>query len=402
MSLDDLESSHMEMLVCIMMVKASEKKRKKLRGYEVQRERRRMERVLRIRAVALAGKLKKAGYPRRWVAGQLGVSPGTLADWRRRWFTDRLQAKARGRPIECLDREKKEQIEEVLHLLGPFEGLPVLRDMFPEVPRAELDHRLRLYRDEFIGKNHVDVMALKWLRSGSVWAMDFAHPPNPIDGIFKRLFVVRDLGSGSPLMWLPVTGETSGEMCLAIEALFVQHGAPMIIKEDNGSAFKTDEFRELLKRWGVIFLMSPPYYPEYNGSAESGIGTLKTYAHHESARNNRPGEWTCDDVEAARLRANELSRPHGLCGPTPAETWESRRTIGSAERSSFRRLTDRRYREIQEESKEEKGEDLNNRDRAAAMRQAIGFALVACGLLSIRRRRISPPIKSKFWSRIKR
>lgn len=402
MTLDDLEASHMEMLVCIMMVKASEKKRKNRRGYEVQRERRRMERVMRIRAVALARSLKDAGYPRRWVAGQLGVSPGTLADWRRRWETDRLRAKARGRPIECLDRETREQIEEVLHILGPFEGVPVLRSIFPEVPRAELDHRLRLYRDEFIGKNHVDVMALKWLRSGAVWAMDFAHPPNLIDGTFKRLFVVRDLGSGSPLMWLPVTGETSSEMCLAIEALFVEHGAPLVIKEDNGSAFKTEEFRELLKRWGVIFLMSPPYYPEYNGSAEAGIGTLKTYAHHEAARNGRPGEWTCDDVESARLRANELSRPHGLRGPTPAEMLDSRRTIGSAERSSFCRLVDRRYGEIQKERKEEKGEDLNNRDLAAAMRQAIAFALVACGLLSIRRRRISPPIKSKLWSRIKR
>ncbi len=160
--------------------------------------------------------------------------------------------------------------------------------------------------------------------------------------------------------------------------------------------------RDILKKWGVIFLMSPPYYPEYNGSAESWIGTLKTYAHHEAARNGLPGEWTCDDVESARLRANELSLPQCLRGLTPAEIWESRRAIGSAERSSFRRLIERRYREIQEERKEEKGGDLNNRDLAAAMRQAIAFELVSCGLLSIRRRRISPPIKSILWSRIKR
>ncbi len=45
------------------------------------------------------------------------------------------------------------------------------------------------------------------------------------------------------------------------------------------------------------------------------------------ARNNRPGEWACDDVEAARLRANELSRLHGLRGPTPDEVWNNRDPI---------------------------------------------------------------------------
>jgi len=232
-TLDDLEASHMEMLVCIMMVKASERKRKNRRGYEVQRERRRMERVMRIRAVALAGKLKRAGYPRRWVAGQLGVSPGTLADWRRRWETDRLRAKARGRPIECLDRETREQIEEVLHILGPFEGVPVLRSIFPDVPRAELEHRLRLYRDEFIGENHVDVMALKWLRSGSVWAMDFNDPPQPIDGIFEHIFKLRDLGSANSLAWLPTYDEKAHGVCQTLEVLFRCCGAPLVLKEDN-------------------------------------------------------------------------------------------------------------------------------------------------------------------------
>jgi transposase InsO family protein len=401
-SLVGLLAKHLEMVVWIVTVKGAEKKKSKdCRGYEVQEERREMERSVRIRAVDLAVKLKEAGYPRAWVAPKLGMSVRALAEWQRRWEEDRLEAKARGRPIEQLDRVTREEIEGVLHILGPFEGVPVLQSLFPDVARAELEHRLHRYRERFVSENHVDVMALKWLRPGAVWAMDFNHPPNPVDLIYERIFAVRDLGSGSPLMWLPTSGESSIEVCRALESLFLQYGAPMVIKEDNGSAFRSEDVRNLLEKWNVIFLMSPPHYPEYNGSVESGIGTLKTYAHHEAARNDRPGEWTCDDVEAARLRANELSRPRGLRGPTPSELWETRTPISSGERNSFYQLAGQSYEEALEERKEEKEGELGNRDRAAAMRQAIACTLVARGLLSIRRRRISPPIKSKFWARIK-
>jgi hypothetical protein len=38
---------------------------------------------------------------------------------------------------------------------------------------------------------------------------------------------------------------------------------------------------------------------------EAGIGGLQTRAHCEAARRDRPGEWTCDDVLAAQLSANQ-------------------------------------------------------------------------------------------------
>jgi hypothetical protein len=33
-----------------------------------------------------------------------------------------------------------------------------------------------------------------------VWAIDFAEPPQPIDGSYTRLLAVRDLGSGYQLL----------------------------------------------------------------------------------------------------------------------------------------------------------------------------------------------------------
>jgi len=40
-----------------------------------------------------------------------------------------------------------------------------------------------------------------------------------------------------------------------------------------------------------------------------------------------PGTWTCEDVEAARLQANETARPQRLHGPTPEEVWRQRLPI---------------------------------------------------------------------------
>ena len=150
----------------------------------------------------------------------------------------------------------------------------------------------------------------------------------------------------------------------------------------------------------MVALHSPCYYPLYNGACEAGIGTLKTYAHHEAARHDRPGEWTCDDVEGARLRANELARPWGHAGPSPTEAWASRPALDPATRGRFYDLLDiERARRLAAARDEKKGE-LGDGDRVRIERQAIAAALVAAGILVVRRRRISPRFKSRLWARI--
>jgi hypothetical protein len=231
--------------------------------------------------------------------------------------------------------------------------------------------------------------------------MDFAHPPSPIDGIYFYVLSVRDLSSGKSLLWLPVKNKDGNTVRNGLLSLFIQHGAPLVLKIDNDKAFLFNEVRDLLEEWKAVFLISPIYTPAYNGACESGIGTLKTYAHHEAARNDRPGEWTCDDVEAARLRANDLSRPNGHLGPSPTELWKNRSPIPPIERWAFNEVVEKhRERCLDEFRKEKQKVNLNQNDRNNADRRAIASALIACGILLVQRRRISPPIKSKFWARI--
>src|SRR5262249_30272710 len=128
-------------------------------------------------------------------------------------------------------------------------------------------------------------------------------------------------------------------------ALFRAHGAPLVLKSDNGSAFIADRTQTLLTDWLVWHLRSPPDLPEYNGACEAGIGSVKTRTHHQAARWGRRGAWTSDDAEAARLQANETARPSGYHGPTPDQTWARRQRLTAAERTRFAAVVRRMERE---------------------------------------------------------
>jgi hypothetical protein len=194
---------------------------------------------------------------------------------------------------------------------------------------------------------------------------------------------VRDLASGQQLLWLPVADESARTAVDALAALFSQHGAPLVLKSDNGSAFIAAEFHALLTTWGVQPLLSPPRTPSYNGSCEAGIGSMKARTHHHAARAGRPVEWTCDDAEAARLEANQTARPWGHRGPTPDEAWQERRPIAAHEREALSEEVRRREREARQEQGYPVDGALEPVAIAAVRRLALRRALVAQGLLSV-------------------
>lgn len=270
----------------------------------------------------------------------------------------------------------------LIDLLGPRVGTPTLLALCPEMARREVQHLLRRYRRAWKRRRRLLVHILHWQRAGSVWAVDFAEPPAAIDGCYPRLLAVRDLASGCQLLWLPVADETEETAMLALESLFRELGPPLVLKSDNGSAFIATEFAAFLQRFGVFQLFSPPYFPRYNGSCEAGIGSMKTRTHHQAARRGRPAHWTCDDVEAARLQANQTARPWGEHGPTPEEAWQGRRPIEPDERVRFAQ----KLQELEKQSREEQGyahdQDLDRTAQAAVDRVALSRALVAFGLLS--------------------
>ena len=172
----------------------------------------------------------------------------------------------------------------LIELVGPHIGVPTLQSLFQTMPRREIQDLLRRFRRVWRRRRRRLLHILHWRRPGTVWAIDFAEPPLSVDGRFDRLLAVRDLASGMQLLWLPVADETARTAIAGLEALFRQHGAPLVLKSDNGSAFIAGAFAKFLVRWRVWHLRSPPECPEYNGACEAGIGSMKTRTYHEAAR----------------------------------------------------------------------------------------------------------------------
>jgi hypothetical protein len=219
--------------------------------------------------------------------------------------------------------------------------------------------------------------------------MDFAEPPRPIDGLHSYLLAVRDLASGQQLLWLPIAAPTAAETLPALASLFALHGAPLVVKTDNGSAFGARGVQEFLYQAGALPLFSPPMWPRYNGAIEAGIGSLETRTEQHASRHGRPGQWTWDDVATARLEANATAHPHGATGPTPDEAWSRRQPLSREERAFFQETVDR-HRQLAKAEEDYPREGVQQ--QRALDRLAIRRALEERAYLLYSRRRILLPI----------
>ena len=188
-----------------------------------------------------------------------------------------------------------------------------------------------------------------------------------------------------------MTTQTTAELLRALRILFALHGAPLVLKCDNGSSFRSDLTKQLLARCGVEILFSPPGLPAYNGSIEAANGSLKTRTAAQAEAQNSSAFWTSEHLDAARHQANTTPRRR-LQGLTPEAKWDTRTHVPPAFRAQFRATVTQQRLEAQAELGLT-AEDLTSHWKATrADRKAISRALGAHGLLEYRRRRILPRI----------
>jgi len=414
------------------------------RGSAWQRPRRQLEQRVRDTVLDFGDWAAAWGLNHQEAAARLGLAARTLRCWEEQRMDAGRDVRWRGRPVVRSPRDQRQQVLGLLESVGPGLGLPSLQGCFTDLPRAELRDLLRRYRRVWRRRHHQALHVLHWLRPGSVWAIDFAEPPLPLEPGLADLLAVRDLASGQHLLWLPVAAATAQVTIDALVLLFTIYGAPLVLKMDNGSPFVAAATQALLAQWQVVALFSPPGLPAYNGAIEAGIGSLKARTHAQAARQGHPEQWTCADLEAARQAANTLARPHGAHQPTPAEAWAARRPVAAAERATFGATVVQFDREGQQaaaaragaigptpeapagapgpapEAREQPGQpapEARERagdapqatasgggratpDLATIRREAISRALVAHGYLMFRRRRIPLPIKRKKTAKI--
>jgi transposase InsO family protein len=371
------------------------------RGLGAQGPHRAVEHGVRKSALVFRRWTAAYGLPRWRAAELLRLSPRTLGDWELAWLRDRLQPQPRGRPQRRAPRLLRNEIIKVLRSLGPNGGLPTLQGLFPEVARAELADLRQRFRRVYLRDHQLLVYVLHWQQPGAVWAVDFCDAPAPIEGQFPHLLAVRDVTTGLQLAWLPCVHADATTAADLLTALFREHGAPLVLKADNGSPFRSEEVRGLLDAQNVTPLFSPVRMPRYNGACEAGHGSLKTRTHYQAARHGRPGDWTTDDCEAARLQANETARPWGAKGPTPDELWRQRQPLAQHDRVRFQNQVQREERIARIQQAYHPDDDLSFQAQAAMDRTAVRRALGALGLLKYSRRRFTLPIKRQKVANIR-
>lgn len=266
---------------------------------------------------------------------------------------------------------------ELLQSIGPDVGIPTLRAMMPVVSRGALERELRRYRLGHRRRRRARLYQLRWLKPGSVWAIDLADPPRPVNGSGRAVLAVRDLASRYTVAWVELPRGSAKEVARQMATLFRRIGAPLVLKSDNGSCFLAPVFRLLLARFGVVHLRSPRAWPQYNGACEAGIGVLKALTDTAAAGRGDPDQWTSDDLEEARGRSNDLARKIGPKLISARNEWTTRRRDRATDRRILQALVANRFVELL------KSGPTHPTHRARLLRKAIQCALIRMDLLKV-------------------
>ena len=357
------------------------------RGSGHQQQQRDEEQLTRQRVAEAGRRLFDLGWNWSRVGELFQVAGRTLRHWCCHLLDRVRSACPLGRPVVRAPREQRNEVIHFLDEFGPQIGVPSLHECFPAMCRAELEDLLQRYRRVWREQNRAPLRILHWLVPGRVWAIDYAEPPAPIDGQHGYLLAVRDLATGMPLLWRPYEAPSAANAADALAGLIAEHGPPLVLKSDNGSHFTGRNFLDLLAAHRVEHLLSPPYWPRYNGAVEAGIHALKDRTAARAARAGHPGYWTWDDAAGALVEAADLARPHGPTGPSPAAFWQARTPILADERTAFAAAV---HQQIACETPA--NGVWSEREMA---REAIRLTLEGRGYLQYRRRRILPPIPGR-------
>lgn len=392
---------HLQRLGKILQARAAAKPPRSCPDAPAQEPLRRLQEHVRARAVLFYHQTVERGETLVTAAERLHVFPRTLRQWDYECRPEKLERTPPlgltllGRPARHATAAERSEVLDFLRHKGGAVGVPRLRTEFPGLARAELDAVLQGYRRELRQQQYTTVRVLHWQVPGRVWAIDYAEPSllkatcslPPLDGRYPYLLAVRDLASGCQLAWLPLAEASAAPTQSVLAQLFAEHGAPLVLKMDNGAPFRSDDTKAFLEHAGVFCLFSPPACPGYNGSIEAAIGSLKRRTQEQAVRQGRSGLWTCADAEAARQEANH-SHPPRLNGRTPAEVWARRTPIGIGERFGFALTVEEQRDRARPELGIDPDAPLSHWDQGRLDRKAIERALVEHDYLLFTRRRI--------------
>ena len=220
---------------------------------------------------------REVHWPYRRLCRFLGVPDGSFRRWKRRL--------EHGEPVRFPPGPKKVapltleelrgEVARLHHGQQRSRGVGALyRQYHAQVSRRDLEALTEAGRRALAQQRQADLCHITWHVPGFVWSLDDAELAR-VDSHLLRLHQVQDLASRykfPPWVGERILGET---VALRLEQLFVQHGPPLVLKRDNGGNLNQHAVEEVLARYRVLPLNSPPHYPPYNGGMERAVGELK-------------------------------------------------------------------------------------------------------------------------------
>jgi hypothetical protein len=225
-----------------------------------------------------------------------------------------------------------------------------------------------------------NLLHVEWMVPGVVWAVDGTEYTDASEN--RQVLTMRDLASKyllRPMVtaWTPCSEEVSGHVAMLCGA----NESPLFIKMDNGSNLIGQSVMNVLKENWIIPFISPPEYPQYNGSLEKAQGEIK-----EAIRKSLPlgREVSLEEFKLhAALAAHDLNHRSRdvLKGKNPCQVYhdETRRIrFTEPERKAIYDWINQAQNDILKETK-----DFTKRTVATARRKAIEAWLLKNNMIKL-------------------
>jgi len=201
----------------------------------------------------------------------------------------------------------------VLRERHPGWGLRTLRKVIPGLPRNSAAAYLRRLRRVESRQQRRMWDRVTWRVPGAVWAIDGTWLDLPVPPLGRRALVVVELHGGKTLCLRSVTGERAVEVERVLGELFARHGAPLVLKLDNGPGFVARRLRDFCRRHGVTLLHSPVRRPRWNGCCEASVRWAKSRAQAAWRQRGAEGGYVAADLAAATTFVGPMPEvDHGL------------------------------------------------------------------------------------------
>lgn len=213
----------------------------------------------------------------------------------------------RGRRRKELTQEQRLAIVDVVRK-RPGIGLPILRRRVPGLPRNAAAAYLHRVKRVMGRRRRRNWRVVKWLVAGAVWAIDGTWLDHPVEGRGRRALVVVELHSRKVLCLESVAGERASAVIACLRKLIARHGAPLVLKADNGSAFISKAVAMLCRQHGITLMHSPVRRPRWNGTCEVSGRWAKARAQAAAALRGDPERLCEADLECVITFQGVMSR----------------------------------------------------------------------------------------------